>query len=146
MRSGKFDLQHLDFIIEPRNVRLELAVDGFNPFGNMNNNYSMWPVILIPYNLPPWLVMKVSYFMLSLLISGPHQLGNKIDIYLKPMVDKLKELWEYGQKLTMLIVKRISRCMQLCCRQYMTIQDLVTCLDKGQRIIILVTLATTNHI
>ena len=93
-------------------MRLELAVDGFNPFGNMNNNYSMWPVILIPYNLPPWLVMKVSYFMLSLLISGPHQLGNKIDIYLKPMVDKLKELWEYGQKLTMLIVKRISRCMQ----------------------------------
>ena len=106
----------------------------------------MWLVILIPYNLPPWLVIKVSYFMLSLLISGPHQLGNKIDIYLKPMVDELKELWEYGQKLTMPIVKRISRCMQLCCRQYMTIQDLVTCLGKGQRIIILVTFATTNHI
>ena len=146
MRSGKFDLQHPDFIIEPRNVRLELVVDGFNPFGNMNNNYNMWPVILIPYNLPPWLVIKVSYFMLSLLISGPHQLGNKIDIYLKPMVDELKELWEDGQKLTMPIVKRISRCMQLCCRQYMTIQDLVTCLGKGQRIIILVTFATTNHI
>ena len=62
------------------------------------------------------------------------------------MVDEVKELWEDGQKLTMPIVKRISRCMQLCCRQYMTIQDLVTCLDKGQRIIILVTLATMNHI
>ena len=49
----EFDLQHLDFSLERCNVRLELATDGFNLFGNMNNNYSMWPVILIPYNLPP---------------------------------------------------------------------------------------------
>ena len=34
--------------------------------------------------------------MLSLLIPGPHKLGNEIDIYLKPLVDKLKELWEKG--------------------------------------------------
>ena len=32
--------------------------------------------------------------MLSLLIPGLHQPGNEIDIYLKPLVDKLKELWE----------------------------------------------------
>ena len=60
------------------------------------NNYSMWPVILIPYNLPPWLVMKEPYFMLSLLILSPYQPGNEIDIYLKPLVDELKELWEEG--------------------------------------------------
>ena len=53
----EFDLQHPDFAIEPHNVRLGLAIDGFNPFGNMNNNYSMWPIILIPCNLPPWLVI-----------------------------------------------------------------------------------------
>ena len=46
----------------------------------------------------------------------------------------------------MLIVKSIFRCVQLCCEQYMTILDLVTCLVGGQRIIILVTLATINHI
>jgi len=40
--------------------------------------------------------MKEPYFMLSLLIPGPHQPGNEIDIYLKPLVDKLKELWEEG--------------------------------------------------
>ena len=34
--------------------------------------------------------------MLSLLIPGPHQPGNEIDIYLKPLVDELKELWEKG--------------------------------------------------
>ena len=91
----EFDLQYLDFAFEPHNVRLGLATNGFNPFGNMNN-YSMWPVILIPYNLPPWLVMKEPYFMLSLLILGLHQSRNEIDIYLKPLVDKLKELWEEG--------------------------------------------------
>nr|XP_023904974.1 uncharacterized protein LOC112016705 [Quercus suber] len=92
----EFDLQHPDFALKPRNVRWGLATDGFNPFGNMNNNYSKWPVILIPYNLPPWLVMKERYFMLSLLIPSPHQPENEIDIYLKPLVDELKELWEEG--------------------------------------------------
>ena len=71
----KFDLQHPDFALEPHNVRLRLATDGFNLFENMNNNYSMWLAILIPYNLLPWLViMKDPYFILSLLILSPHQL------------------------------------------------------------------------
>ena len=34
--------------------------------------------------------------MLSLLIPDPYQPGNEIDIYLKPLVDELKELWEEG--------------------------------------------------
>ena len=69
--EGKdFDTQHPEFSLEPRNVRLGLAVDGFNPFGNMNNFYNLWPVILIPYNLPPWLAMKDPFFMMSLLIPG----------------------------------------------------------------------------
>ena len=34
--------------------------------------------------------------MLSLLIPGLHQPRNEIDIYLKPLVDELKELWEEG--------------------------------------------------
>ena len=54
----EFDLQHPDFAFELHNVRLGLTTDGFNPFGNMNNNYNMWLVIFIPYNLPPWSVMK----------------------------------------------------------------------------------------
>nr|GFB73033.1 hypothetical protein [Tanacetum cinerariifolium] len=29
---------------EPRNVRLGLAIDGFNPFGNLSQSYSMWLV------------------------------------------------------------------------------------------------------
>ena len=46
----------------------------------------------------------------------------------------------------MLIVKSIFKCVQLCCGQYMIILDLVMCLGGGQRVIILVTLATMNHI
>ena len=34
--------------------------------------------------------------MLSLLISGPRQPGNEIDIYLAPLVYDLKTLWEIG--------------------------------------------------
>ena len=48
-----FDNHYVDFSSDPRNVRLGLAADGFNPFGNMSTSHSTWPVVLIPYNLPP---------------------------------------------------------------------------------------------
>ena len=56
----------------------------------------MWHVVLIPYNLPPWMCMKHTFFMLSLLILGPIVLGNDIDIYLQPLIDELNDLWEVG--------------------------------------------------
>ena len=34
--------------------------------------------------------------MLTLLISGPKQPGNDIDVYLAPLIDDLKILWEVG--------------------------------------------------
>ena len=48
------------------------------------------------YNLPPWLCMKLKYMMLFMLISGPKQPGNDIDIYLKPLIEDLKILWQNG--------------------------------------------------
>lgn len=77
-------------------MRLGFASDGFNPFGSMSNSYSMWPIILIPYNLPPWLCMKQSNLLLSLLIPGPKGLGMDIDVYLQPPIDDLKILWGDG--------------------------------------------------
>nr|GEZ74707.1 hypothetical protein [Tanacetum cinerariifolium] len=88
-----FDTKYSDFAAEPRNVRLGLAADGFNPFGNLSQSYSMWPVILTTYNLPPWLCMKEIYFMLTLLIPGPKSPGKGIDVYLRPLIDDLKVLW-----------------------------------------------------
>lgn len=92
----RFDDQYTFFSSDPRNVRLGLASDGFNPFGMMSTSYSMWPVVLIPYNLPPWLCMKQPNFILSLLISGPKGPGNDIDVYLQPLIDDLKGLWDEG--------------------------------------------------
>ncbi|GJY81129.1 hypothetical protein Tco_0493880 [Tanacetum coccineum] len=83
-----------DFAKEPRNVRLGLCADGFNPFGNLSQTYSMWPVILTTYNLPPWLCMKESNFMLTLLIPGPKSPGKDIDVYLRPLIEDLQVLWD----------------------------------------------------
>ncbi|XP_015159585.1 uncharacterized protein [Solanum tuberosum] len=88
-----FDEKHPNFPSDPRSVRLGLALDGFNPFGSMSNSYSMWPVILIPYNLSPWVCMKQSNILLSLLIPGPKGPGMNIYVYLQPLIDDLKTLW-----------------------------------------------------
>ena len=37
----KFDQIHESFAMDPHNVRLGLAINGFNPFGNMNIRYSI---------------------------------------------------------------------------------------------------------
>ncbi|GKB78164.1 CACTA transposable element [Tanacetum coccineum] len=47
-----------DFGEEKRNIRLGLDDDVFNPFGNPCWAYSMWPVILTPYDMPMWLCVK----------------------------------------------------------------------------------------
>ncbi|KAL5555616.1 hypothetical protein UlMin_037852 [Ulmus minor] len=90
-----FDRKHTEFADDVRNVRLGLAADGFNPFNNMSISYSMWPVVLTTYNLPPWLCMKPEYLMLSLLIPGPQSPGKDMDV-LRPLIEELKELWESG--------------------------------------------------
>ncbi|XP_062074039.1 uncharacterized protein LOC133778190 [Humulus lupulus] len=91
-----FDRSNPAFAMEPRNVRLGLAADGFNPFGNMSLSYSMWSVVLTTYNLPPWLCMKETNFMLTLLIPAPLSPGKDFDVFLRPLVDELKELWVNG--------------------------------------------------
>ncbi|KAL0293325.1 UNVERIFIED_CONTAM: hypothetical protein Sradi_6944600, partial [Sesamum radiatum] len=88
-----FDLKNPSFASDPRNIRMGLAADGFNLFRTLSVTHSTWPVILIPYNLPPWLCMKQPNFILSTLIDGPKSPGNKIDVYLQPLVEELNELW-----------------------------------------------------
>ncbi|XP_074283650.1 uncharacterized protein LOC141608187 [Silene latifolia] len=87
-----------DFGEEPRNLRLGLCTDGINPFGTLSTQHSTWPVMLIIYNLPPWLTTKSKYILLTLLISGPKQSGNDIDVYLAPLIEDLKLLWNVGVK------------------------------------------------
>jgi hypothetical protein len=52
--------------------------------------------MLIPYNLPPWMCLKQPFWIMSMLIPGPKSPGNDIDVYLQPLIDELKQLWEHG--------------------------------------------------
>ncbi|KAI3462212.1 hypothetical protein Pfo_018875 [Paulownia fortunei] len=81
----------------------------FNPFGNMSNTYSMWPVLLVPYNLPLWKMTKPSYMIMSLLIPGPKAPGKEIDVYLHPLLNKLKELWDEGVETYDASIERVFR-------------------------------------
>jgi hypothetical protein len=65
------DLKNQTIADEPRNLRFALNMDGMNPYGNMSSSYSVWPMMLTIYNLPPWLCNKRRYMMMSVLISGP---------------------------------------------------------------------------
>nr|GEU30524.1 hypothetical protein [Tanacetum cinerariifolium] len=65
----------------------------FHPFGNLSQSYIMWSVILTTYNLPLWLCMKESSFTLTLLIHVPKSLGKDIDVYVRPLIDDLNDLW-----------------------------------------------------
>ncbi|XP_050387393.1 uncharacterized protein LOC126803675 [Argentina anserina] len=91
-----FDRCFPDFAADIRNVRLGLATDGFNPSGNMNLSYSIWPVIVVVYNLPPYMCMKKEFSLLTLLIPGRYSPGKCLDVYMRPLIDELKELWENG--------------------------------------------------
>ncbi|CAL8116776.1 unnamed protein product [Prunus armeniaca] len=53
-----------EFGKEPRNLRLALSSDGFNPHSSLSSRYSCWPP------------------------------GNDIDVYLEPLIDYLKSLWD----------------------------------------------------
>jgi hypothetical protein len=91
-----FDQTYPLFSSEPCNVRLGLCSDGFTPFGQSGSQYSCWPVIVTPYNLPPWMCMSTPYLVLTMIIPGPRNPKSKIDVYLQPMIDELKLLWEEG--------------------------------------------------
>jgi hypothetical protein len=56
--------QHVDshvdplFKLDPRNMRFGLALDGMNSFRHNNTQHSTWPIMILLYNLPPFLVTK----------------------------------------------------------------------------------------
>ena len=79
---------------DPRNLRLGICTDGVDVHRG-NRNHSVWPVLAVIYNLPPWMCMKRKFIMLSLLISGVP--GNNIDVFLQPLIDDLAHLFEVGE-------------------------------------------------
>jgi hypothetical protein len=90
----KFDKEQPMFAKDARIIRLGLATDGFNPFSEKNSKYSMWPVFVIPYNLPPWSSMRESNFMMALVIPGPTCPGKDFYVFLEPLIEDLLDLWK----------------------------------------------------
>ncbi|GJX13747.1 putative reverse transcriptase domain-containing protein [Tanacetum coccineum] len=81
-----------------KNIPAKRITDGISADGvdvnTGNRHHSVWPVLTVIYNLPPWLCMKRKFIMLSVLISGYP--GNDIDVFLEPLVDDLHTLFETG--------------------------------------------------
>lgn len=99
----EFDKMYPNFAMEPRNIRLGLAIDGFNPFGNMSQSYNMWPMVVVSYNLPPWKCMKKKYTIMPLLIPARLAPGREIDVYLRSLMMSLNC---YGRKVWQLRTKQ----------------------------------------
>jgi len=67
-----------------------------NPFAQRSSKHSTCPENLTIYNLPPWLMQKQKYLLLTILISGPTQLRVGTDVFLEPLMQDMKILWETG--------------------------------------------------
>jgi hypothetical protein len=59
-----------NFTDEPHNVRLVLATDSVNPFGELRSVYLVCLVFFINNNIPPWMSIKREHIMLRMIISG----------------------------------------------------------------------------
>jgi hypothetical protein len=81
---------------EPRSIRFglaSLAIDLVCPFSFLSSNYSVWPIRLIVYNIPPWMSVRKDHFMLTLIVPGKHQVKN-MDVYIVPCIDEMQLLWK----------------------------------------------------
>ena len=89
------DVRWPEFTKEPRSLRLVLALDGVNPFSNQFLSHSTWLIVLHKYNLPPWLITKHFFVMLTLTIPGKESVkGKNIQVYLAPIIEELHRLWK----------------------------------------------------
>ena len=128
----------LDFAIDSSNLRLSISTDGINPHSSLSNQHSYWAIVMITYNLLSWLSMKRNFMMLFLLILGPRQPGNDIDIYLAPLIKDLKLYGRQGWKLMMHIKKRSLHEGLFSYGQSMIFLHMKTCLVAQSRDIFLV--------
>jgi hypothetical protein len=63
---------HVGQSYDCRNVFMGLAMDGINPRGINSTGHSTWPILLVLYNLPPWMSTKAAHILLSIIIPGMH--------------------------------------------------------------------------
>jgi hypothetical protein len=49
---------------------------------------------MMPYNMPPNKCLKEGFIFLALVIPGPKELKKQMNIFLRPLMKELKELWQ----------------------------------------------------
>jgi hypothetical protein len=81
-------------LIDPMSVSLVLSMDGFQPHNEANNLYYCWPVFIMSYNLPPIKCLKHGFVFLALVFPGPKEPRKQMNIFLRPMMKEMKELWQ----------------------------------------------------
>lgn len=82
------------FSREDKNIRMGFALDGFNPHSLQSSKHSLWPVMIVLYNLPPYLLTKRFFISLTMIILEPKfPSKDTIDVYLQPLLHELKKLW-----------------------------------------------------
>lgn len=95
---GNVDSVFPDFANEPRNAWLGLSTNWFCPFGMHGKQYSLWLVILNPYNLSLLMCMKSQTMFITVLVSSSRNSNDKLDVYLQSWIRDLVYLWETGMQ------------------------------------------------
>lgn len=89
--------KHVQFSSDNRNIHLGLCADGVNPYAQKRSTHSLCPVLLLNYNIPPWLTIKKFFITLSLLIPGPEAItAAHFDVFICPLLEELRQLWTEG--------------------------------------------------
>jgi hypothetical protein len=79
---------------DPRSVRLGLSMNGFQPYSSDITTYSCWLGFVMSYNLSPNKCLKDGFIFLPLVILGPKEPKKQMNIFLRSLMEELKELWQ----------------------------------------------------
>jgi hypothetical protein len=89
------------YVYKPRRTTLKLYdFMCSSPYGMSAAPYTCWPVFVIPINLPPGVCFQKQNIFVSLIIPG-HP-GNKMGVYMEPLIDELvcareEGVWTYDR-------------------------------------------------
>lgn len=70
---------------------------------------------------------------MSLLIPGPKAPDKDSDVYLRPLIDELKEMWADGVETKDVNIEFFFDCMHMSCGPLMTFMRMGVCLDGAQK-------------
>jgi hypothetical protein len=69
-----------------------LSTYGFQLDSTDSSPSSCWVIFVMPYNLPTDKCLKQEFIFLALVIPGPKEPKKQMNIFLRPLMEELKEL------------------------------------------------------